>query len=130
MLYAFKLSSTNKNIGIDFELQMITIVLLNDVSIFGGTKTILKVALAAFVYAGLRSALLLTSSFNENDFQVVSGGLLILSVLIPNIPSFVQRVRELAGRRRLRSEAVAVQTAGAGAAAPRGEERTGAGDRG
>jgi len=107
MLYAFELSSAGENIGIGFELQVITIVLLGGVSIFGGTGTILGVALAAFVYAGLRSALLLTSSFNENDFQVVSGGLLILSVLIPNVPSFVQRVRELAGRRRLRGDALA-----------------------
>ncbi len=107
MLYAFELSSAGENIGIGFELQVITIVLLGGVSIFGGTGTILGVALAAFVYAGLRSALLLTSSFNENDFQVVSGGLLILSVLIPNVPSFVQRLRELAGRRRLRGEALA-----------------------
>ena len=107
MLYAFELSSAGENIGIGFELQVITIVLLGGVSIFGGTGTILGVALAAFVYAGLRSALLLTSSFNENDFQVVSGGLLILSVLIPNVPSFVQRLREMAGRRRMRGEALA-----------------------
>lgn len=107
MLYAFELSSAGENIGIGFELQVITIVLLGGVSIFGGTGTILGVALAAFVYAGLRSALLLTSSFNENDFQVVSGGLLILSVLIPNVPSFIQRVREMAGRRRLRADALA-----------------------
>ena len=86
ILYAFELSSAGENIGIGFELQVITIVLLGGVSIFGGKGTILGVALAAFVYAGLRSALLLTSSFNENDFQVVSGGLLILSVLIPNMP--------------------------------------------
>ena len=39
--------------------------------------------------------LLLSSSFNDNDFQVVSGALLILSVLVPNLPSFVQRGREL-----------------------------------
>jgi rhamnose transport system permease protein len=100
MLYAFELSSAGENIGIGFELQVITIVLLGGVSIFGGTGTILGVALAAFVYAGLRSALLLTSSFNENDFQVVSGGLLILSVLIPNAASFAQRLRAFARRRR------------------------------
>jgi rhamnose transport system permease protein len=94
-----QLSSAGENIGIGFELQVITIVLLGGVSIFGGTGTILGVALAAFVYAGLRSALLLTSSFNENDFQVVSGGLLILSVLIPNAASFAQRLRAFARRR-------------------------------
>ncbi len=83
ILYAFELSSATENIGIGFELQVVTIVLLGGVSIFGGRGTILGVALAALIYAGLRSALLLTSSFNENDFQVVSGGLLILSVLDP-----------------------------------------------
>jgi len=100
ILYTFELSSAAENIGIGFELQVITIVLLGGVSIFGGTGTILGVALAAFVYAGLRSALLLTSSFNENDFQVVSGGLLILSVLVPNIALFTTRGRELLARRR------------------------------
>ena len=77
-------------------------MLLGGVSIFGGKGTILGVALAAFVYAGLRSALLLTSSFNENDFQVVSGGLLILSVLVPNAASFAQRARKWLGRARRR----------------------------
>jgi rhamnose transport system permease protein len=103
MLYAFELSSASENIGIGFELQVVTIVLLGGVSIFGGTGTILGVALAAFVYAGLRSALLLTSSFNENDFQVVSGGLLILSVLIPNSALFATRLRELMRARRRRA---------------------------
>lgn len=103
LLYAFELSSAGENIGIGFELQVITIVLLGGVSIFGGKGTILGVALAAFVYAGLRSALLLTSSFNENDFEVVSGGLLILSVLIPNAASFVHRARALMRRGQMRN---------------------------
>jgi rhamnose transport system permease protein len=105
VLYAFELSSAGENIGIGFELQVVTIVLLGGVSIFGGKGTILGVALAAFVYAGLRSALLLTNSFDENDFQVVSGGLLILSVLVPNIASFVQRTRELLARGQARGRA-------------------------
>lgn len=100
ILYAFELSSASENIGIGFELQVVTIVLLGGVSIFGGRGTILGVALAAGLYALLRSALLLTSSFNENDFQVVSGGLLILSVLIPNVAEFSRRGRELLARRR------------------------------
>jgi rhamnose transport system permease protein len=107
MLYTFELSSAGENIAIGFELRVITIVLLGGVSIFGGVGTIAGVALAAFVYAGLHSVLLLSSSFNDNDFQVVSGGLLILSVLVPNLPSFVQRARELARRRRARGRAAA-----------------------
>jgi rhamnose transport system permease protein len=107
ILYAFELSSATENIGIGFELQVVTIVLLGGVSIFGGKGTILGVALAALVYAGLRSALLLTSSFNENDFQVVSGGLLILSVLVPNAAAFVRRGRELLARRRAQGQIAA-----------------------
>jgi rhamnose transport system permease protein len=113
MLYAFELSSSAENIGIGFELQVITIVLLGGVSIFGGKGTILGVALAAFVYAGLRSALLLGTSLNENDFQVVSGGLLILSVLVPNTASFARRANELV-RLRARGRALPQQTEQAG----------------
>ncbi len=101
MLYAFELSSAGENIGIGFELQVVTIVLLGGVSIFGGRGTIFGVVLAAFVYAGLRSALLLGTSLNENDYQVVSGALLILSVVVPNGPDLARRGRELA-RIRLR----------------------------
>ena len=107
MLYTFELSSAGEGIAIGFELKVITIVLLGGVSIFGGVGTIAGVALAAFVYAGLHSVLLLSSSFNDNDFQVVSGGLLILSVLVPNLPSFAQRIREVMRRRAARNRASA-----------------------
>ncbi|MGH2835532.1 MAG: ABC transporter permease [Solirubrobacteraceae bacterium] len=112
ILYTFELSSAAENIGIGFELQVITIVLLGGVSIFGGKGSILGVALAAIVYALLRSALLLTSSFNENDFQVVSGALLILSVLIPNMAAFSTRGRELMNRRRGRAQLATASTDG------------------
>ncbi len=112
ILYTFELSSAAENIAIGFELQVITIVLLGGVSIFGGRGTILGVALAALIYGALRSALLLTSSFTENDFQVVSGGLLILSVLIPNMASFIRRGRELLARRRGRGQLRAARPAG------------------
>ncbi len=111
VLYSFELSSAAENIGIGFELQVVTIVLLGGVSIFGGRGTILGVALAALVYAGLRSALLLTSSFNENDFQIVTGGVLILSVLVPNLATFARRGRELMARRRGRTESPSSTTA-------------------
>ncbi len=118
MLYTFELSSAGESIGIGFELKVITIVLLGGVSIFGGRGTVLGVALAAFVYAGLHSVLLLSNSFNDNDFQVVSGALLILSVLIPNLPSFVQRGRELMRRRAARATSFATDDAGASGQPP------------
>jgi rhamnose transport system permease protein len=118
MLYTFELSSAGESIGIGFELKVITIVLLGGVSIFGGRGTVLGVALAAFVYAGLHSVLLLSNSFNDNDFQVVSGALLILSVLIPNLPSFAQRGRELMRRRAARASSFAADDPGASSQPP------------
>jgi rhamnose transport system permease protein len=105
MLYTFELASAGEGIGIGFELKVVTIVLLGGVSIFGGKGTIAGVVLAAFVYAGLHSLLLLSSSFNDNDFQVVAGGLLVLSVLVPNAPLFVSGGREMARRGKSRWEA-------------------------
>ncbi len=103
MLYTFELSSAAQGIGIGFELRVITIVLLGGVSIFGGRGTIIGVVLAGFLYAGLQSFVLVTTSLNENDFQVVTGALLVLSVLVPNGRAFAQRGRELLRRQRARA---------------------------
>jgi rhamnose transport system permease protein len=111
MLYTFELSTAGENIGIGFELSVVTIVLLGGVSIFGGKGTIVGVALAAFVYAGLHSVLLLSSGFDDNDFLVVSGGLLILSVLIQNTPAYVGRFRDLRRRWRAQRRSAALERA-------------------
>jgi hypothetical protein len=60
----------------------------------------LGVALAAVLYGALRSVLLIATSLNENDFQVVSGGLLILSVLLANAPELRRRAEVLLRRLR------------------------------
>lgn len=100
ILYAFELSSAGEGIASGFELEVITIVLLGGVSIFGGRGTMLGVALAAVLYGALRSVLLIATSLNENDFQVVSGGLLILSVLLANAPELRRRAEVLLRRLR------------------------------
>jgi rhamnose transport system permease protein len=102
MLYAFELNSAAEGIGIGFELRVITIVLLGGVSIFGGRGTIVGVVLAGFLFAGLQSFVLVATTLNENDFQVVTGALLVLSVLVPNARAFTQRGRELLRRRQAR----------------------------
>src|SRR5262249_27506579 len=93
MLYTFKLSTAVQDNGLGLELTVVAIVLLGGVSIFGGKGSIVGVVLAVLVYAGLQNALLLTS-FPQRALGIVTGGLLILSVLVPNIPSFVQRARD------------------------------------
>jgi rhamnose transport system permease protein len=117
ILYAFELASAGEGIASGFELEVITIVLLGGVSIFGGRGTMLGVALAAFLYGSLRSVLLISTSLNENDFQVVSGALLIISVLIANVPELRGRAAALLRRARgglVRGASSTQTTAGAG----------------
>jgi rhamnose transport system permease protein len=100
ILYTFRLSTAVQDNGIGLELSVVTIVLLGGVSIFGGRGTIIGVVLAIAVFAGLQNALLLTN-FEQRAMGVVTGTLLLLSVLIPNLSSFVERGRESLRRREL-----------------------------
>jgi len=103
ILYTFRLSTAVQDNGLGLELSVVTIVLLGGISIFGGRGTIVGVVLAIAVFAGLQNALLLTN-FEQRAMGVVTGGLLLLSVLIPNGSSFVRRARDVLRRRALTQE--------------------------
>jgi rhamnose transport system permease protein len=105
ILYTFRLSTAVQDNGLGLELSVVTIVLLGGVSIFGGRGTIIGVVLAIAVFAGLQNALFLTN-FNQQAMGVVTGSLLLLSVLIPNASDFVRRGREFLRRRQLRAQGV------------------------
>jgi rhamnose transport system permease protein len=100
VLYTFRLSTAVQNNGIGLELNVVTVVLLGGVSIFGGRGTIVGVVLAIAVFAGLQNALFLTN-FQQSAMGVVTGSLLLLSVLIPNLAAFAQRGRDFLRRREL-----------------------------
>jgi len=86
------------NVGQGLELTAVTAVLLGGVSIFGGRGTIAGVILALLLLGGIQKALLLSESISSYWIQIVTGALLIGSVLGPNL------VRRVAGvRRRSRS---------------------------
>lgn len=102
ILYTFRLSTAVQDNGLGLELSVVTIVLLGGVSIFGGRGSIIGVVLAVAVFAGLQNALFLTN-FEQRAMGVVTGTLLLLSVLIPNGPSFVRRARDVQRRRQLRA---------------------------
>ena len=85
------------NVGQGFELTAVTAVLLGGVSIFGGRGTIAGVVLALFLLGGIQKALLLSESISSYWIQIVTGALLIGSVLGPNL------ARRVAGARRRRS---------------------------
>ncbi|MBI5929832.1 MAG: ABC transporter permease [Chloroflexi bacterium] len=89
--YAARLGNVRANAAEGFELDVITIVLLGGVSIFGGTGTMLGVGLSLLVVLNLRNGMSL-SNVDGNTQTSVVGSLLILSVLIPN---WMQRLQRL-----------------------------------
>jgi rhamnose transport system permease protein len=88
-------STAAANVGQGFELTAITAVLLGGVSIFGGRGTILGVILALFLLGAIQKAILLSESISSYWIQIVTGTLLVGSVLGPNV---ARRARE--ARRR------------------------------
>jgi rhamnose transport system permease protein len=84
------------NVGQGFELTVVTAVLLGGVSIFGGRGTILGVILALVLLGGIQKALLLSESISSYWIQIVTGTLLVGSVLGPNL---ARRVAETRRRR-------------------------------
>jgi rhamnose transport system permease protein len=85
-------------------LEIITMVLLGGVSIFGGRGSMVGVMLSILLILNLRNGLALLGVSGNTQTGVV-GALLILSVLLPNLASDVRR--RLA--RRARREAVTVE---------------------
>lgn len=84
ILFAARLTSVRANIGEGFELDIITMVLLGGVSIFGGTGNLLGVALSIFVVLNIRNGLGL-ANVEANIQTGVIGALLIVSVLARNL---------------------------------------------
>jgi len=93
-------STAAANVGQGFELTAITAVLLGGVSIFGGRGTIVGVILALFLLGAIQKALLLSESISSYWIQIVTGALLVGSVLGPNI---VRRVTDARRRRSSQS---------------------------
>jgi rhamnose transport system permease protein len=84
VLFAARLGSVRANIGEGFELDIITMVLLGGVSIFGGQGTMVGVALAICIVLNLRNGLGL-ANVESNTQTGVIGALLIVSVLARNL---------------------------------------------
>jgi rhamnose transport system permease protein len=84
VFFAARLGSVRANIGEGFELDIITMVLLGGVSIFGGTGSMVGVALAIGIVLNLRNGLGL-ANVEPNTQTGVIGALLIASVLAQNL---------------------------------------------
>jgi rhamnose transport system permease protein len=95
------------------ELFVVTIVLLGGVSIFGGRGTIAGVVVAVAVLGCLQTALT-ADLIPSQDQNIVVGGLLLASVIIPN-------ARDLYGRARARLRSAEARRHAAAAAHAEGQ---------
>ena len=101
LLLASRLGAVRGDLAQGYELDIITMVLLGGVSIFGGSGTLYGVFLSILIILNIRNGMGLASL--SGHFQTgVIGLLLILSVLGPNL---VNQARAAINRRRLRARA-------------------------
>lgn len=83
ILIAARLGAVRGSTAVGFELDIITMVLLGGVSIFGGSGTLTGVVLSILIILNIRNGLSLVNIPGNTQTGVI-GLLLILSVLIPN----------------------------------------------
>ena len=89
LLYAARLGSVRGDMAQGFELDVITMVLLGGVSIFGGSGNFLGVGLSILVILSLRNGMGLANITGNTQTSVI-GALLILSVLLPNMAQLIR----------------------------------------
>jgi rhamnose transport system permease protein len=99
VLWTLRYSSARADNGAGLELAVVAAVLLGGVSIFGGRGALPGVIAGVVLLASLQNALRLSDVSNE-ALNVVTGVLLIVSVLAPNLAN---AVRSAVQRRRHRS---------------------------
>ena len=98
ILFAARLGSVRGSLAEFFELDIITMVLLGGVSIFGGSGSMLGVVLALFTVLNIRNGLGLANVDGIIQSGVI-GVLLIGSVLIPNLAQRLKPGKTGASRR-------------------------------
>ena len=100
IVYSLQDASSIYTAGTGLELNVVAVVLFGGVSIFGGRGSVLGVFLSA-VIIGLTQVTFTLVNISAQDQQVIFGGLLLLSVVVPNAGEIYRRVH---GRvRRLRT---------------------------
>ena len=84
LLFAARVGAVRGDVGNGFELDVITIVLLGGVSIFGGKGTLVGTLLAILIVLNLRNGMALLNITGHIQTGII-GLLLIASVIIPRI---------------------------------------------
>jgi rhamnose transport system permease protein len=92
VLWTLRFSSARYDSGVGMELFVVTAVLLGGVSIFGGRGTIAGIVLAVAVLGCLQTAMT-ADLVPAQDQNIVVGGLLLASVIVPNTADMYRRAR-------------------------------------
>jgi rhamnose transport system permease protein len=112
VLYSARLGAVRGDSANGFELDIITMVLLGGVSIFGGSGSLWGVLLSILIILNLRNGMSLANMSGHMQTGVI-GVLLILSVLLPNLAASAQaywkrRRAQAAGAAASRSSSAAI----------------------
>jgi rhamnose transport system permease protein len=86
LVYTFRFSSARADNGTGLELSVVAVCLLGGVSIFGGKGRMWAVVVAVFLLGTIRDALTL-NDVSDEVLTIVTGSLLLLSVLGPSLAS-------------------------------------------
>ena len=92
IIYALRFGSARADNGTGLELSVVAVVLLGGVSIFGGRGNLLGVIVAVLLLAAIRSVLTINDVADE-VLTIVTGSLLLLSVLGPSVAARVRDIR-------------------------------------
>lgn len=98
ILLTIQNQSVSYTAGTGLELNVVAIVLFGGVSIFGGRGTILGVVLSVAIVGSLQMALT-QMNVSADKQNIVTGVLLLISVIVPNAGAALRRIQERTQRR-------------------------------
>ena len=100
LLYTFQQSSSASDTGTGLELNVVAIALFGGISIFGGRGTIIGVVLAVCVFGSLQASLT-AINVSAQAQNIVTGCLLLVSVLLPNLTQSFSGTKRRIRRRKV-----------------------------
>ena len=92
ILFALKNASARYDQGTGLELNVVAVVLFGGVSIFGGRGTVFGVVLSVLIFGCLQSAMTIIN-VDPQIQNIITGVLLLISVIIPNGGEALRRIR-------------------------------------
>lgn len=91
IIYSLQSASSIYTAGTGLELNVVAVVLFGGVSIFGGRGSVIGVVLSVII-VGLTEVSFTLINISSQEQQVIFGGLLLLSVVVPNAGEIYRRI--------------------------------------